>query len=87
MRCAASLHVLKLQRIFLGGIPPRIGKAMCSVALEGICSDERVESGDVRCDPACTRRRSDAGRLWRRASRADNVDRVVDDGIVRGTAG
>jgi len=58
---------------------------MCSVAFCGICREERVEVGEVKCVPACTRRRSEAGRLWRRARRAERVERDVEDGIVRGT--
>lgn len=36
MRWAASLHSLWLQRIFLGGMPPRRGRAMCRVLLGGM---------------------------------------------------
>jgi hypothetical protein len=48
MRCAASLHSLKLQRIFLGGMPPRIGSAMCSVAFAGMAYEDKVEEGEVK---------------------------------------
>jgi hypothetical protein len=87
MRCAASLQSLKLQRIFLGGMPPRSGSAMCRVALEGMARSVRVEAGVERCLPACTRRRSVAGRLWRRARREARVAIEVEEGIVRGMAG
>lgn len=40
--------------------------------------------GEERCLPAWTRRRSEAGRLWRRARRVDRVDIEVDGGRVRG---
>ena len=62
MRWAASLHSLKLQRIFFGGMPPRRGMAMCRVALGGRRREERVEDGEERWWPAWTRRRSEAGR-------------------------
>ena len=59
---------------------------MCRVALGGRSSVERVSLGDERCLPACTRRRSVAGRLWRRARSVERVDIEVDEGRLSGIA-
>ncbi|KAH9879854.1 hypothetical protein J1614_001878 [Plenodomus biglobosus] len=87
MGCARSLQSLNEQRIFLGGMPPRRGRAMCSVELEEIAYSERVVEGEERCFPAWTMRRS-AGeeRLVRRARRDRRVLIEVLEGIVRGIA-
>ena len=49
--------------------------------------DVREDDGSVRCLPACTRRREEAGRLVRRARREWRVATVVDLGTVMGKAG
>lgn len=59
---------------------------MCRVAFGGSCNEERVEVGEERCLPACTRRRSEAGRLWRSARMVERVDMEVDSGSDRGIA-
>lgn len=57
---------------------------MCNVELEGMPFDERVESGDDRCLPACMRRRSEGRVLVRRARRVRRVEMDVLRGRVRG---
>lgn len=49
--------------------------------------DVRDDDGSVRCLPAWTRRREQAGRLVRRARREWRVATVVDLGTVIGKAG
>jgi hypothetical protein len=56
--------------------------------LFGVTSySERVVEVDVRCLPACTRRRSDSGRFVRRARSVRRVAIEVFDERVRGMAG
>ena len=47
MRCAPSLQSLKSHLIFFGGMPPRIGRAMCSVAEGGSRSETKAGAGVV----------------------------------------
>lgn len=49
--------------------------------------DVRDDEGSVRCLPAWTRRREEAGRLVRRARREWRVATVVDLGMEMGKAG
>jgi hypothetical protein len=49
--------------------------------------DVRDDEGSVRCFPAWTRRREEAGRLVRSARREWRVATVVDLGMVMGKAG
>lgn len=49
--------------------------------------DVRDDEGSVRCFPAWTSRREEAGRLVRRARREWRVATVVDLGMVMGKAG
>ena len=77
MRCAASRQSLKLQRIFLGA-PPRMGSARWIVDSRVMACDVSGAEGSVRCLPACTRRREEAGRLVRRARRECRFETVVD---------
>jgi len=64
-------------------MPPRIGRARCRVESWAMLLSERVEE-ESRCLPAKTRRRSEVGRLVRRARRDRSVDIEVVDGIVSG---
>ena len=93
IRCAPFLHSLKVHFIFLGGMPPRMGRAMCRVVEGG----RRVEMGvvdavgaevesEVRCLPAWRRRMSEAGAEVRRERRCRRVGIVVSEGMVRGIA-
>lgn len=55
MRCAGSLQSLWVQRIFLGGMPPRKGRVMSITERGEMLREERVElaeEGVVRCFPA-----------------------------------
>lgn len=88
MGCAAVLQSLKLHFGLLGAMPPRIGRARCKVAFEGMERDERVGgTGDldaVRCLPAWTRRRELSGAVVRRDSRCMSVGMGVSEGIWKG---
>ena len=92
MRCAPSLQSLKVHFIFLGGMPPRMGRAMWRVdeggrreAMGAVKVPEEA-SVEVRCLPACTRRMSDVGADVRNESSWRRVDIVVSEGTVRGMA-
>lgn len=74
---------------FLGGMPPRIGRAMCRVDDGGRMEEMAWESEEdmaVRCLPAWTRRMSCVGAEVRRESRCRSVGIVVSEGMVRGIA-
>lgn len=64
-----------------------MGSARWMVDSRVMACDVSGAEGSVRCLPACTRRREDAGRLVRRASREWRVATVVDSGMVMGKAG
>ena len=95
MRCAPSLQSLKVHFIFLGGIPPRMGKAMCRVEDGGRIEEiggagkpveEASVVAEVRCLPAWTRRISDVGAEVRKERSWRRVGIVVSEGTVRGIA-
>jgi len=79
----ASGVALLYSHIGFLAIPPRIGRARCRVESWAMLLSESVEA-ESRCLPAKTRRRSEVGRLVRRARRDLRVDMEVVDGIVRG---
>lgn len=93
MRCAPSLQSLNMHFIFLGGMPPRIGRAMCRVEDSGTFREARVaveedgEEAGLRCLPAWKRRMEEVEAEVRRERRWTRVDREVSAGIARGTAG
>ena len=85
MRCAPSLQSLKLHFSFLGGMPPRMGSAMCTVDEDGRSED--MGEVAVRCLPAWTRRISVVGAEVRRERSWRRVGIVVSVGMVRGITG
>lgn len=64
-----------------------MGRARWIVDSRVMACDVRDDDGSVRCLPAWTRRREEAGRLVRRARREWRVATVVDLGMVMGKAG
>lgn len=89
MRWAESLQSLKVHFSFLGGMPPRIGSAMCRVEDGGSREEIGVVDGDVvevRCLPAWTRRMEVVGAEVRRERRCRRVGIVVSEGTVSGMA-
>lgn len=86
IRCAPSRQSLNVHRCFLGGMPPRIGRARCKVDSRVMRCDSRVEDGE-RCFPAYTRRRSCEGREVRMERRVVRLETVRSCGTVIGIAG
>jgi len=87
MRWAPSLQSLKVQRIFLGGMPPRRGRDIVRWEEGGRRLDMGVGEVGGRCLPMWERRIEEGGAEVRRERRWWRVGRVVSEGMVRGIAG